>query len=355
VALNVLVTAVGSTIGQGILKAIKRSSLDCRIVTTDASPDAAGLYRGNVGYVVPLGKDPGFIEIILGICRRENIHAICIGTDYELLPLANNRDRIKDETGADVIVSRPETIRTADDKWLTAQFLQSNSFPSIPTALPEDVDGLVEAEGFPLIVKPRVGDSSKDTVVVPDMATLRSTLERLGRAPHDNRFVTRPSGFVVQKYIGTAEDEFTSTTMVVDGHVYGVLSMRREMRFGGHTTKAMIEPVPHVDQVIRTIAQKLAPTGPCNLQSRVINGVPYVFEINCRFSGTTATCAQAGFNHVEACLRRITLNEEIPDLSFRSGMMVRYFNELFIPFADVEAATREGRIINSGSDNNTFF
>jgi carbamoyl-phosphate synthase large subunit len=355
VSLNVLVTAAGSTIGQGILKAIRRSSLACRIVTTDASPYSAGLYRGDTAYLVPLGKSPEFIDAIVGICRREQIQTICIGTDYELLPFAENCERIEQATGAKVIVSSPETIRVCDDKWLTHQFLRSHGFPAIPSALVRDVDILVENEGFPLIVKPRIGDSSRDTFVVFDRQSLDEQLERLERKPGTNEFLAGQTDFLVQKYMGEESDEFTSTTMTFEGKVYGVISLRREMRFGGHTAKAVVEPCQPLDDVIRRIAETLLPVGPCNFQSRMVKGVPYVFEINCRFSGTTATCAQVGFNHVEACLRRVVLREEIPPLSFKSGVMLRYFNEVIVPLGDIQTMLRDGRVEHPNGEHNTYF
>ena len=353
--LNVLVTAAGSTIGEGIIKAIRRSPLPCRIVTTDAGLYAAGLYRGDAAYRVPLGKSPEFIDAIIDICVREQIRAICIGTDYELLPMAVHRGRIEQDTGAMVIVSRPEAIRIADDKWLTNEFLRSNGFPAIPSAQLVDAERLAAAEGFPLIVKPRIGDSSKDTFVVRDRAALDDTLARLARGRTANEFLAGDTDLIVQKYMGDEREEFTSTTVTFDGVVHGVISLRREMRFGGHTSKAVIEPCAAVDDLVRRVATALAPVGPCNFQSRVVDGTPFIFEINCRFSGTTATCAQVGFNHVDACLRRLVLNEAVPPLSFRSGVMLRYFNEVFVPFGDVETMRRDGCVPRPGAEHNTYF
>lgn len=353
--LTVLVTAAGSTIGQGILKSIKRSSLSHRLITCDASPHAAGLYRGSAGYLVPLGKAPDFIDAIIDVCKRERVQAICVGTDYELLSFALNRDRIERETGAKVIVSAPETIRIADDKWLTNQFLIEKGLPFIPSALPEKAEDLAAAEGFPLVLKPRIGDSSKHTWLINDPAELREKLAGLNTLAPENTFLNQTSGFVVQKHMGTHGEEFTSSTVTFDGKSYGIISMRREMRFGGHTTKAFIESHPQVDQGILRIAEALGPFGPCNFQSRLVGGVPYVFEINCRFSGTTATCSLAGFNQVEASLRKVVLGEEIEPLRFKPGMMIRYFNEVFVPLDEVETLTRKGIIKNSRSEINSSF
>lgn len=352
--LTVLVTAAGSSIGQGIIKSIKQSTLQTRLITCDANPHAAGLFRGDVGYLVPLGRSPDFIDAIVKICKAEDVQAVCVGTDYELLPFAENRERIERETGAKVIVSAPETIRVADDKWLTNRFFEERGLPFIPSVLPEHADDLAHAEGFPLILKPRIGDSSKHTWVVTTRDELQERLASLANL-ESNAFLTTSSGFVVQKYMGSEGTEYTSSTVTLHGRSHGVISMRREMRFGGHTTKAFIDRYPEIDSAILRVAEALGPLGPCNFQSRLHDGIPYVFEINCRFSGTTATCAIAGFNQVEACLRSIVLGEDVGQLSFTPGIMVRYFNELFVPLDEIETVTRTGVVRKSQSKTSQSF
>ena len=356
--INVLITAAGSAISQGILKAVKTSSLECNIITTDSHPYAAGLYRGKAGYLVPLARESNFIEQIVAVCNKENVHAILIGTDYELSSFARNRETIEKETGARVIVSPTPIIDIADDKWLTHSFLVENNLPSIPSALRDTVDELVEQEGFPLIVKPRIGDSSKDTFIVQNEKQLLDKLDCFLNGTSQNPYFTGPAestGPIIQKYLPNSEEEYTSTTVVLNGKSYGVLSLQREMRFGGHTTKAVIDNFPFVNQTIERISEVLNPFGPCNFQSRLFDGIPHVFEINARFSGTTAICAQVGFNTVEACLRSVVLNQEIPKLSFRRGVMLRYFNELFIPKGVIEKIDKEGSIQNPDSETNDSF
>ncbi len=352
--LNILVTAAGSAISHGIIKSLKASSLDCSIITTDNQPYAAGLYRGNAGYLVPLAKSSSFIGEIIKICRKENINGICIGTDYELLPFAENKERMEKETNAKVIVSHPGIIRIADDKWLTHLFLAKNRFPSIPSALPEDANELMEKEGFPLIVKPCISDSSKNTFIVNNKAELNSKLELLAK-DKSNRFVDGKIGAIIQKYMGNEENEFTSSAVVFDNKSYGVISMRREMRFGGHTTKAIIDDFPEVSSMVAKVAEKLNPFGPCNFQSRLVDGIPYIFEINSRFSGTTGICSQAGFNSVEACIKKAVLKEEPRMLEYRKGVMIRYFNELFVSRDSVKSMEKNKMIKNPKSEINQNF
>ena len=51
--IRLLVTGVGSLLGQGILKSIQDSSLDTSIIGTDYFPSAAGLYWVDKGYMLP--------------------------------------------------------------------------------------------------------------------------------------------------------------------------------------------------------------------------------------------------------------------------------------------------------------
>ena len=353
--LNIMVTAAGSAIAQGIMKSLKMSSLDFGLITTDTHPYAAGLYRGKAGYIVPLACDPNFIDEIIKICNKENIDCIFIGTDYELLKFAENKKRIEKETNAKVVVSSPEIIKIADDKWLTHKFFVDNSLPHIPSVLRHDVNELIEKEGFPLIIKPRVGDSSKDTYVVKDKKELDKKLSFMLSKKADNKYLAQKSEPIIQKHLIGDDKEYTSTTLTFDKKCYGVLSMNREMRFGGHTTKAIINDFPEINKQVRKVAEILNAFGPCNFQSRLFNNIPLVFEINCRFSGTTPFCAELGFNTVEAAVRHIVLKEKIPDLKHKNGVILRYFNEVFIPHNNIKQVKQNKFIKNPKSEINKVF
>ncbi|MEK6927952.1 MAG: PHP domain-containing protein [Nanoarchaeota archaeon] len=354
--INILVTSAGSAISQGIIKSIKMSNLKVRIITTDVTPFAAGLYRGNVGYLVPYAKqEKEYIESIIDICKKENISGILIGLDYELQVLSKNKSKIEKETSAKVIVSNPGIIKISNDKWLTYKFLLENNLPAIPSTLHHNINEFIANEGFPLIIKPRIGDSSKNTFIVRTKEELDEKLNILMNSVKSNPWLSEEVYPIIQKYMGTEDEEFTSSTVVFDKKCYGVVSMKRQMRFGGHTTRAEINDYLDINQYIKSVAEKLDSFGPCNFQSRVINGIPYIFEINCRFSGTISSCAIAGFNSVEACIRKILLNESIKELTHKNGVMLRYFNEVFIPFSEIETITREGNIKNPQSEVNNSF
>jgi len=347
--INVMVTASGGSPGQGIIKAIKRSGLDCRIVTLDGNPEGPGLYRGDAGYLVKLAKEEGFIKDVIDICNKEKIDIILVGTDYELTKFAKNKARIESKTDAIVVVSTPEQIAIADDKWLTFKFLKENDLPYIPTVKSEDAEKLIKEIGFPLIIKPRIGDSSRDIFIVNDRKELVSKLDFLLNRDETNEFLDKNIGYIVQKYVGEEKDEYTSTAVCFDKKCYGVISMDRDMRYPGHTTRAVVKKFPKIDKFIENIAVLFDAYGPCNFQCRVIDSVPYVFEINCRFSGTTGILNQVGYENVKAIINKVALGKEPKQLTFNEGLVVRYFNELFIPLPEVEQVKKNKQVKDSKS------
>ena len=60
------------------------------------------------------------------------------------------------------------------------------------------------------------------------------------------------------------------------------------------------------------------------------HGVPRLFEINARFSGTTPMRALFGFNEVDLCLRKLILGEEITPPVIRHGTVIRFLEEQFL-------------------------
>lgn len=336
--INILVTAAGGAVGQGIIKSIKRSTLDHNIIATDAQPFAAGLYRAKAAYIVPLAESPYFIDKIIEICNEENIHVIFTGTELELMTFAENRKRIEKETNAKVIVSSPEVIKIANDKWKTYRFLKRHDLPFTPSVLPERVNAIIKEEGFPLVIKPRIGTSSQEVYIVRNSKEL-------------GKYLPQVTNSIIQKYLPQEEGEYTSTALTFNKKCYGVLSMNRVMQFAGHTTKAIIDDFPEYNKIVKTAAEALNPFGPCNFQWRLTEKGPTIFEINCRFSGTTPFCAELGFNTVEATIRHVVLNEKLKPLKrYKKGIILRYFNEVYIPFSEYDKISRQKHITNPQSE-----
>ncbi len=188
---------------------------------------------------------------------------------------------------------------------------------------------------FPFVLKPRRGGTrSRGVTLIRNDAEVASVLRM--RAPED---------MVVQEYI--EGDEYTCGTINRDGRCAGSIVMKRILR-DGDTYKAFVVEDPRFHDCVRAVAERLRPFGACNFQLRLRDGVPCIFEINARCSGTTYSRALAGFN--EPLLLADWLLKGIePAYRIRELAVFRYWKELVVENGRIEELARDGAIDGAGS------
>ncbi len=333
-ALNILVLGVGGIVSQGILKALAISGLKCRIIGACIHLESLGLYTTDRSYISPPASDPRFVDWVFNICQEERIDLVMSGVEAILEALSPHREALRRQTGALCIVSEPETLALGADKLRTARWLEAAGFNFARSAA-ADEDGavaeLARSRGYPLIAKPRNGHGSRGILVVRTAADL----ERACRLP----------GYVIQEYLGNDDAEFTAGCFSDrNGDVRGVIVMRRQLVYGT-TVRAEVGEFPEARAEAERIAAALKPMGPCNVQMRMDRGRAVCFEINVRFSGTTAMRARLGFNDVEAAARHYALEEPPKDLPVvTSGAAIRYWNEAYLSPQVLSDLKNHGRL-----------
>jgi carbamoyl-phosphate synthase large subunit len=294
------------------------SSLSPVVVAVDPSPLSVGLYWTCHRHLVPMARDPTYVQAFENILDRERPDAVIPGTDVELLLFADNRVCWEERFGTHVIVSNPSVVRIADDKYLTYRFFRNHGFAVPDSCLPGEESALIERVGFPLIVKPRVGARSVGVKKVQTKDELTSAL------------ATR-DGLVIQECVATEREEYTAGTLTFEGRCEASIVMRRDLR-DGNTYRAYVDAFPELNVEMRRMAEVLSPQGPANFQFRLdAQGRVRVFEINARFSGTTPFRVRAGFNEVEMVLGRILRGEPIKQPSVRPMTILRHFTETVVP------------------------
>jgi carbamoyl-phosphate synthase large subunit len=319
--LKVLVTGAGALLGQGIVRMLVESELKVHTIAVDPSGLAPALYWANEAHLIPMVKDPRYLEVMLGLLRRVRPDAVLIGTDVELELFARHRQELEAELGSAIVVSSPRVIAIADDKYETFRFLKDQGFPYPESCLPGEEEALIERVGFPLVVKPRVGARSVGVHVVRDRAELARRIAE----------VQQP---VIQQHLATADEEYTAGVLCFDGQVEASIVMRRDLR-DGNTYRAYVEPFPELNAAVQEIGKRLAPHGPANFQFRLDGGQVKVFEINARFSGTTPFRHRAGFREVDYCLRRLVRGEKPIPPRIEPMIVLRHWAETVVRPGDL--------------------
>lgn len=322
---RILVTGTGGGVGQSILKCL--AGTPWFVCAADAEPTAVGLFAAKKGFLVPYAKDSRFIAELLRICQEERIDFIFPGLDAELLPLSEMAHEFH---GANTvpIVSSLDIVRICDDKLATARFLQANGLPVPRTSCASEATDWPGS--FPVVLKPKSGGCR--SIGVYRANNKKELCNLLSRVNVVN--------YVIQEEI--EGDEYTCGTVTIDGKCLGVILMKRELR-AGDTYKAFVVRDRKLETFVKQVAEILNPFGPCNFQLRVRNGVPYIFEINARCSGTSAARALAGFNEPVLTVNALWFNRyERPRV--RTLAILRHWQEFVVSPVQIQRLRKARRI-----------
>ena len=349
---SVLITAAGSIVAQGIIKSLKLANqvgkpVKYRIIATDMSLQAAGLYRCDKGLLVPPSSSPDYIDAVIKIVKEENIQAIYIGSDQELLVIGNAAERIERETEAKVLSNPLEIVYIARDKWKTFEFLKANNIPCALSSLPEDSDKFIHNVGFPMVVKPREGYGSLHFYIVNNIEEMNYAISRIIKARWNP---------ILQEYLEGDDVEFTSGVTVdrLGKYVMSSISIQKVVK-NGQTYKAYIDNFKIIRSSSEETALKLGARGAINIQAKLQEEEPKIFEINPRFSATAPMRSVAGINEPDIVFRNNVLGEEIKIEQYERLICMRYWNEVYVNRSTYEKALKAGRIDGSNSFIHNYF
>jgi carbamoyl-phosphate synthase large subunit len=322
---TILVTGAGAVLGQGIIKCLRNAPVPYRIIGADPSSFATGLYWVDEAVLIPMASAPEYPAAMEALLDRTRPDVVLVGTDVELRIFAQRRNEWEKRFGTHILVSDSPTVEIADDKYLTARFLEDHGIEHPRSALAEDQDAvtrLIERTGFPLVVKPRKGARSIGVSRVNNIHEL-------------NRAVADRGDLVVQQWAGPDDQEYTAGVLCFADKTFAQITLRRDLR-DGNTYRAYTGNYPEANAYVKEIASVLRPHGPANFQfRRGLDGIFRLFEINARFSGTTPMRALLGFNEVHLCIRHLLFGEPILMPETQQGVVLRYLQEHFVPLASV--------------------
>lgn len=337
--INVLITGVGGGVGQSVIKALKlanRSNNDrYRLVGVDRDRFAAGLYRCHRRYLVPDSQSEDYLDRLAEIANFEGIDVVIPGSDPEVARLARESGAFRSRCpSTHLLVADESAVMIGFDKWRTFLFLTANGFPAPFSSMPEGAEEMVERFGFPLIVKPRFGSASNHLIFALDRHDLDYALRKIDQP-------------IIQEYLVPANwsdrhkfaqyDEFSSEVLM-DGNARPISSITnwRRLKKGIPNVAVTTRAYPEIDQLAESVAECMKVFGPVNFQSRICaDGVKF-FEINTRFSGSTAVRCMAGRNGPDIMVR-LLVDRHVPSDFLgpvKRFVELRFNNELYVPLED---------------------
>ena len=318
---NVLITAASRRVP--LVDAFKRALTDLglrgRVLVTDVNPMSPALHVADAWYQVSLASDPQYTAELLAICQAERVGLLVPTIDDELAPVAKAAAKFRD-IGTRVAVSEQATNLLCADKYATCSYLRSHGIPAAETFLPHQLPSM---RTFPLFIKPRTGRGGVGAFPIRNERELGFFLD----------YVSAP---VVQEYLDGPE---YTIDMLCDfqGRPLSIVPRERVVIRAGVIDRGRTVRDNRLIDLAKSIAHILPLAGPVNVQCRMVEGWPIVFEINPRFSGGIPLTLQAGADFPRMLID-LASGRRVPRVigDFQANLwMTSYESAVFLGPADV--------------------
>jgi carbamoyl-phosphate synthase large subunit len=320
-SLNILVTAASRRVPlvrafQAALQGFGRRG---RVIVTDVNPLSPAVHIADRWYHVPLATSPDYLDAIAAICDAEGIDLIVPTIDDELELFGSAAEWFR-ARGVRVAVSPMVTSQICNDKLATSAHLRNLGIAAAKTWRPVD---LPELAPLPLFVKPRFGRGG--------VAAFAAHTER-----ELSFFSSYVQDAVVQEFLDGPE--FTIDVLCSFTHdVIAVVPRERVVVRAGVMDRGRTVKDDALIELGLAIARILPFAGAANIQCRIVNGRPVVFEINPRFSGGIPLTIAAGADFPSYLVELALGRKVAPRIGqFRGDLwMTSYENAIFVGATDL--------------------
>ena len=284
--MNILILSAGTRnkIVQYFKQAIGNDGL---VVATDCSPIAPAIYEADKHYIVPRITEPGYIDIILDICRRENIAGVLSLIDPELSMLAENAEAFRN-VGTTVIGSDLECCDRALDKWKMFcwlkehDYLCARSYMDVETFYADRAKGFID---FPVFVKPVCGSASVAISKVYDSETLELLM-------------ARTENLMIQEYLDGQEIGADCYIDMVSGETVSIFTKKKLVMRAGETDKAVSFKDEKLFALLDSFISESGYRGQIDIDVFDVGGEYYISEVNPRFGGGYPHAHECGCDHM---------------------------------------------------------
>lgn len=313
--MNILFTCAGRR--TYLLKYFKENMLHGdKVVATDMQLSAPALQVADIKIQVPAVYAPQYIDVTLEICKKYAIDALISLNDLELPILAAQKARFE-ELGVTVIVSDPQVIDVAFDKYQTVQWVESHGLKAPKSYVNiKDVKLALEHGDihFPLFLKPRWGSGSIGLETVEDMEELEIVYGLLYRKIKKTILATASVGdeyILIQEKL-TGNEYGLDVINDLEGNNVAVSVKQKLAMRAGETDKAVTVDLPEVREIGTTLGQNLGHIGNLDVDiMRRDNGDYCILELNPRFGGGFPFSYEAGVNLPKAIMMWLR-GEKVP-------------------------------------------
>lgn len=291
------------------------------VVATDMSELAPAIYEADKYYIVPRMTEPGYLDVILNICKQEKIDGVLSLIDPELSLLAKNKDKFG-AVGTTVIGSSYELCEMSLDKYEMYEWLKDHNYKCAKSYMDKDefyTDVEAGKANFPVFVKPARGSASIAISKVYD----KETVELL--FGHDE-------GLMIQEYLNGQEIGADVYIDMVSGEIVSIFTKKKLKMRAGETDKAVSFKDDKLFDLIKKFVSEAGYRGQIDIDIFDINGEYYISEVNPRFGGGYPHAYECGADHMKLIVNNLegNKNECLVGENYNAGTYMMKYNEIMV-------------------------
>ena len=315
--MNILVLGAGTR--NKIVQYLKKELAGTgKVVATDCSNIAPAIYEADKFYIVPKMTEPGYVDVIIDICKKENISGVLSLLDPELSILAEHKQDFE-KSGIIVIGSDYDICERTLNKYDMYIWLKEHGYNCAKTYIDKeefykDVDaGVIK---YPVFVKPICGSASIAISKVYD----KETVELL---------FAHTDGLLIQEFLDGQEIGADCYIDMVSGEIVSIFTKKKILMRAGETDKAVSFKDEKLFELIERFCKDSNFSGQIDIDIFDIDGEYYISEVNPRFGGGYPHAYECGVNHMKLIVNNLLGKENKKQIgNYEEGFYMMKYNEL---------------------------
>ena len=317
--INILILSAGTR--NKIVQYFKKTlGENGKVIATDMSTIAPAIYEADKYYIVPRITEPGYIDIILDICKKENISGVLSLIDPELSLLAENEYKFKN-VGTTVIGSSYELCERALDKMQMFEWLRSHGYNCAKSYVDKNeffADVKTGKANYPVFVKPVRGSASIAISKVFDNETVDLLFDH-----SDN--------LMIQEYLDGQEIGADCYIDLLSGELVSVFTKKKIVMRAGENDKSVSFKDEKLFELIKKFVNESGWRGQIDIDIFEINGEYHISEVNPRFGGGYPHAYECGADHMKLIVNNLNgiVNSDVIG-NYKENVYMMKYNEIMI-------------------------
>ena len=317
--MNILILSAGTR--DKVVQYFKKELGDKgRIIATDCSNLAPAVYDADAFYLVPRITAPDYLDVILDICKKEQITGVFSLIDPELSLLAKERDRFL-AVGTTPIISDYDLVETCFDKFRMYELLQKMQIPTGKC--------YVEKEAFYQAVER--GEISYPVFVKPVKGSASIHINKVNSAKEIEVLFDLYDDLMIQEFMDGQEYGADVYLDMISGKCTDIFIKKKIKMRAGETDKSVSVKDGKLFELIRKFAEDCGFRGMIDIDIFEIGDTYYISEVNPRFGGGYPHAYACGVNMPKAVITNLAGQEnEVRIGNYAENICMMKYNEIAI-------------------------